>query len=179
MRRPVPMLLVASLAVAIAGCAGERSPDGGPLVVFNAGSLARPIRAALDSFTAREGVRYEQESAGSLETARKLTELGKVPDLIALADAEVFPGYLVPTHVTRYVEFARNRMVLAYTARYSELEAALATVLALAVTYAILWYGEPLRRQMGSLALGMIGRLSGAFVVVIALELGVDGVRSV
>jgi small neutral amino acid transporter SnatA (MarC family) len=69
--------------------------------------------------------------------------------------------------------------VLAYTARYSELEAALATVWALALTYAVLWFGEPLRRQMGSLALGMIGRLSGAFVVVIALELVVDGVRSV
>lgn len=122
MRRTVPLLLAASLAVAITGCIGERSPDDGPLVVFNAGSLARPLRAALDSFAAREGVRYEQESAGSLETARKLTELGKVPDLIALADAEVFPGYLVPTHVTRYVEFARNRMVLAYTARSAHAE---------------------------------------------------------
>ncbi len=109
-----------TLAVVLAGtvaCAGDRASADGPLVVFNAGSLARPIRAALDSFAAREGVRVEQESAGSLESARKLTELGKIPDLIALADAEVFPGYLVPAHVTRYVEFARNRMVLAFTTR--------------------------------------------------------------
>jgi molybdate/tungstate transport system substrate-binding protein len=75
------------------------------------------MRAALDTFAAREGVRAEQESAGSLESARKLTELGKVPDLIALADAEVFPGYLVPAHLDGYVEFARNRMVIAYTDR--------------------------------------------------------------
>ncbi len=103
------------------GAAGQGSAERGGgervLVVFNAGSLARPIRAALDTFAAHEGVRVEQESAGSLETARKLTELGKVPDLIALADAEVFPRYLVPAQVDGYVEFAQNRMVLAYTDR--------------------------------------------------------------
>lgn len=101
----------------LAGACGPGEAADGPLVVFNAGSLARPIRAALDSFAAREGLPVEQESAGSLETARKLTELGKIPDLIALADAEVFPTYLVPAHVDRYVRFARNRMVLAYTSR--------------------------------------------------------------
>jgi molybdate/tungstate transport system substrate-binding protein len=75
------------------------------------------MRAALDTFARREGVRVEQESAGSLESARKLTELGKIPDLIALADADVFPQYLVPAHVDEWVLFARNRMVLAYTDR--------------------------------------------------------------
>jgi molybdate/tungstate transport system substrate-binding protein len=89
--------------------------DGGPLVVFNAGSLARPIRAALDSFAAREGVAFEQEQAGSLETARKVTELGRVPDVIALADYKIFPQLLVPEHTSWYARFARNRMVLAHT----------------------------------------------------------------
>lgn len=93
------------------------STSGGPLVVYNAGSLARPIRAALDSFARRSGVEVEQESAGSLETARKLTELGHVPDLIALADAEVFPQLLVPSQTTWYAAFARNRMVIAYLPR--------------------------------------------------------------
>ena len=110
--------LAVLVVAALAGCAGAAdSASEGPLVVFNAGSLARPLRAALDSFARRESVRVEQESAGSLETARKLTELGKIPDVIALADAEVFPGYLMPSHVNAYVEFARNRMVLAYTDR--------------------------------------------------------------
>lgn len=99
----------------LAACGGAGGE--GSLVVFNAGSLARPMRAALDSFAAREGVRIEQESAGSLESARKLTELGKIPDLIALADAEVFPRYLVPAHVDSFTIFARNRMVVAFTDR--------------------------------------------------------------
>jgi molybdate/tungstate transport system substrate-binding protein len=87
------------------------------LVVFNAGSLARPLRAALDSFATREHIVISQESAGSLETARKLTDLGKVPDIIALADYEVFPQLLMPQHVTWYAQFATNSMVLAYTPR--------------------------------------------------------------
>jgi molybdate/tungstate transport system substrate-binding protein len=75
------------------------------------------MRAALDSFAAREGITTEQESAGSLETARKLTELGKIPDIIALADEHVIPTLLMPEHTTWYVRFARNRMVIAYTDR--------------------------------------------------------------
>lgn len=111
-------LALAGAILACAACGGADSRgDGDTIVVFNAGSLSRPIRAALDTFAAREGLRVEQESAGSLESARKLTELGKLPDLIALADAEVFPRYLMPTHVDGYVEFARNRMVLMYTER--------------------------------------------------------------
>src|SRR5215212_2298493 len=97
--------------------ASGRGDGGDAIVVYNAGSLARPLRAVLDSFARAERVRVEQENAGSLETARKLTELGKVPDVIALADEEVFPNYLVPEHVSWYARFARNRMVLAYTDR--------------------------------------------------------------
>ncbi|HZO17452.1 MAG TPA: substrate-binding domain-containing protein [Gemmatimonadaceae bacterium] len=97
--------------------------DEGPLVVFNAGSLARPLRAALDTFQLREGIRFEQEQAGSLETARKLTELGRVPDVIALADHEIFPQLLVPEHASWYARFARNRMVLAHTPRSLHVDA--------------------------------------------------------
>ncbi|MDQ4079121.1 MAG: extracellular solute-binding protein [Gemmatimonadota bacterium] len=111
-----------ALAVCLAllaggGCedrASSTRPDG-PLVVFNAGSLARPLRAALDTFAARENVHFEQEPAGSLETARKVTELGRVPDVIALADYAIFPQLLVPEHTTWYAMFARNRMGLAYS----------------------------------------------------------------
>jgi molybdate/tungstate transport system substrate-binding protein len=102
------------------GCAaGEAPADAapGPLIVYNAGSLARPLRAALDSFAVRTGAQVEQESAGSLETARKLTELHKIPDVIALADYKVFPQLLVPGQTTWYAAFARNRMVLAHTER--------------------------------------------------------------
>ena len=109
-------LAFALAAVAImAGCQGSDDGSASRIVAFNAGSLAIPMRAALDSFAAREHVTIAQENAGSLETARKLTELGHIPDVIALADYEVFPHYLMPKQVEWYLDFARNRMVLAYT----------------------------------------------------------------
>ncbi|HET7585062.1 MAG TPA: extracellular solute-binding protein [Gemmatimonadaceae bacterium] len=114
-------------ALALAACGGgQRSngdtadaagDDGGTLVVFNAGSLARPLRAALISFAVTRGTHVMQENAGSLETARKLTELHRIPDIIALADDEIFPKVLMPSQTSWYVQFARNRMVIAYTDR--------------------------------------------------------------
>ena len=66
-------LVLGVLACAVLACGGvPKAGEDQVLVVFNAGSLARPIRAALDTFAAHTGVRVEQESAGSLESARKL-----------------------------------------------------------------------------------------------------------
>lgn len=87
------------------------------VVVFLAASLTRPLQVALDSFAARTGAVVQRESGASLEHARKLTDLGRIPDVIALADVEVFPQLLMPAHVRWYAEFARNRMVIAYTDR--------------------------------------------------------------
>ena len=87
------------------------------LVVFNAGALARPIRAALDSFSSGNGAAPAQESAGSLETARKITELGRVPDVVALADTAIFSGLLRGRLDGPVTVLGTTRMVLAYTAR--------------------------------------------------------------
>ena len=88
----------------------------GPWVVFNAGSLAYPFRELLGAFQrAHPAVRPMQESSGSLEAARKLTELEKLPDVVAVADYGVIAKLLVPRYATWYVTFASNAMVLAYT----------------------------------------------------------------
>ena len=89
----------------------------GTLTVMNAASITRPIRAALDSFSARTGVRYELEPGSSLEIARRFTELHRTADVVFLADPEVFPQLMMPTYVHWYALFARNRVVLAYTNR--------------------------------------------------------------
>lgn len=118
--RRLQSLSLVLAAVAVSACAKKDSSPaaagaGDVIVVFNAGSLARPLRAALDSFTAGTKIRVEQENAGSVETARKLTELHRIPDLVGSADYQVFPKYLMPAYTTWYARFARNRMVLMYT----------------------------------------------------------------
>ncbi len=97
--------------------AAQQIPAG-EVVVYNAGSLAIPFRRLSQAFERQApGVRVVQEHSGSLEAARKLTELGKIPDVIALADHEVFPALLVPRYAGWYALFAANEMVLAYAGR--------------------------------------------------------------
>src|SRR4030095_17117296 len=100
-------------AGALAPVCFRRASD--TLLIYLAASLTRPLQPVLDRFAARERVVVHRESGGSLEHARKITELHRIPDLVLLADEEVFPQLLVPAHATWYAGFARNRMVVAYT----------------------------------------------------------------
>jgi molybdate/tungstate transport system substrate-binding protein len=114
-------LLSASLLLAAACSSGaDRTPAGtrrDTVVVYEAASLAVPMHAALEAFARRSPTVVLEEHGGSLELARRITELHRVPDVIALADQEVFPQLLVPSHARWYAAFARNRMVIAYTDR--------------------------------------------------------------
>jgi molybdate/tungstate transport system substrate-binding protein len=93
----------------------QSAPLQGELVVFNAGSLGLPFRNLLKAFKqANPEVRTSQESAGSLESARKVTELGKTPDILAVADYAIIPKLLIPAHAGWYATFATNSLVLAF-----------------------------------------------------------------
>ena len=126
-RRRIPMrrVMISAAALAAPACASDAASSSASrteagrdtIVVYLAASLTRPFKTALDSFAARQSAVIQQESGASLEHARKITELHRVPDLIALADREVFPQLLVPAHASWYADFARNRMVVAYTSR--------------------------------------------------------------
>jgi molybdate/tungstate transport system substrate-binding protein len=106
------------IAVAVvAACSGDRrAAPRPPLTVFAAASLARPLEALSDSFQMRDDVLVQLELGGSLEQSRKLTELGRVPDVLMLADDEVVAA-LVPTYLDWYVRFATNRVVVAFGPR--------------------------------------------------------------
>lgn len=111
-RLMVAAALLLGLPVA---ASAQDAPLKGELVVFNAGSLGLPFRNLLKAFKqAHPGVRTAQESAGSLESARKLTELGKVPDILAVADYAIIPKLLIPDHAGWYATFATNALVIAF-----------------------------------------------------------------
>jgi len=113
----MPFMVPAVLAI-VSSCSRPAPDSGqgaGTIVVYTAASVAIPIRAALDTFAARRHVTVQQENGGSLDIARKLTELHQIPDVVVLADYDVFPTLLMPAQTTWYADFARNRMVLAFT----------------------------------------------------------------
>jgi molybdate/tungstate transport system substrate-binding protein len=114
--------VVVAVAVGVLGCGSRggvdaRAGDKDTAVVFVAASLNNAFRAEFDSFTARTGTIVLTESGASVEHARKITDLGRVPDLIVLADEDIFPKLLAPKHLTWWATFARNRMVVAFTDR--------------------------------------------------------------
>ena len=123
MRTLIRSLLICAV-VAGAGCGRDdgkgaegATRDAAPLELYNAASIARPMRAVLDSFAARTGTRFNQQTASSLELARRVLELDGEPDVLVLSDPDIFPQLLEPAITTWHALFARNRMVLAYTPR--------------------------------------------------------------
>jgi molybdate/tungstate transport system substrate-binding protein len=85
------------------------------ILIFIAASLTKPLQPTLDAYAARTHTVILREAGATLEHVRKITELHQTPDLLLLADADVFPQFLVPKYSSWFAEFARNRMVVAYT----------------------------------------------------------------
>jgi molybdate/tungstate transport system substrate-binding protein len=103
--------------LALLACDRPRASEARPpITVFAAASLARPMTHLTHTFENRTGVASLVELGGSLEQARKLTELGRVPDVLFLADDEVIAS-LAPTYIDWYVRVATTRIVIAYTPR--------------------------------------------------------------
>jgi molybdate/tungstate transport system substrate-binding protein len=93
----------------------EQEP-GREVIIFHAGSLTLPMHEIADAFEKEHsGVKILLEAAGSRECARKITELNKPCDIIAVADYFVIESLLMPDHANWLVQFAGNSMCLAFT----------------------------------------------------------------
>jgi molybdate/tungstate transport system substrate-binding protein len=89
---------------------------GETLTVFHAGSLGVPFEELEAEFeTQHPGVDVQREAAGSAQSIRKITELGKNADVLASADYALIPSSMVPEYADWYAAFAKNQMVIAYT----------------------------------------------------------------
>jgi molybdate/tungstate transport system substrate-binding protein len=90
--------------------------EGNTLVVFHAGSLSVPLKNLADSFIKENpGVNVQLEAAGSLTCIRKITELGRNCDILALADYQLIDVLLIPDFADWNILFATNELVIAYT----------------------------------------------------------------
>jgi len=94
------------------------------LTIFHAGSLSMPLKAAADSFKIENtGVTIRLEAAGSVESARKITELNRQCDIMASADYKIIDNLLIPMHADWNILFSSNEMALVYTkkSRYADI----------------------------------------------------------
>ncbi len=88
-------------------------------------------------------------------------------------------GTIVPLAAPLLAGPASVAAAMSYGTRFGEVEAVRASALVLFGTGGLLLAGEWVERRLGSATIGLLGRLNGALLVIIAIEMAVDGVRSV
>lgn len=97
--------------VGTAGCLGA----SGPVTVFHAGSLSAGFEDAAAAFERETGRPVRREALGSVGSVRKVTELDRSAELLAVSDYRLLRDLVVPTHADWYGVFATNAMALIYT----------------------------------------------------------------
>lgn len=126
MRNALIPILFSAISLIIAGCSSINSnpsfkaEDKQVLKIFHAGSLSNPLKDAGDEFMLHMkkkniSVEIQSEASGSVMAVRKVTDLGKKADIVAIADYTLIPQLLLPNHTDHYIIFARNEIVIAYT----------------------------------------------------------------
>ncbi len=83
--------------------------------IFCAGSLKKPLDTLSEIYSSRFGVDVYVEASGSVEAVRKITDLGRRADVVAVADYRLIRDFLIPGYANWYVGFATNELVLAFT----------------------------------------------------------------
>ena len=117
-------IAVASFLFFCAGLYFMFKPDStsktlsGEITIFHAGSLSVPIKEIAAGFMKENpGVNILLEAAGSVECARKITELNKPCDIMASADYAVIDKLLIPEFADWNIKFASNEMAIVFTER--------------------------------------------------------------
>jgi len=109
--KKILLLIIVPLTL-LYGC---KSGNEKNIIIFHAGSLSMPLKKINEAFEkANPGVRILAEGAGSLNSARKITELGKPCDIMLSADYFVIDNLLIPEYASWNIRFATNEIVIAY-----------------------------------------------------------------
>lgn len=111
------LITILSIALIISLYKQTKTPEE-VLIIFCAGSLKIPIEEVAKVFESKYGrIEVRIEPSGSVEAVRKVIDLGKRCDVLAVADYTLIPQYMVPNYTKWYIAFASNSIVLAYTNR--------------------------------------------------------------
>ncbi len=175
-------LIPAFLAASRDGSEGDGARDGRTLPLAGITALVVLLVAVLltDPFLGLLDVSGENFQAGAAvimaPLAVRLLWSGRS---LGLSEVATNRPWLLPLAIPGLAGPASLGAVVAYSGRYGEADAAAAVAIAIVAASALLYAGGFLRRALGERAIGVLGRLSGALIVAIAVELTVDGVRSV
>ena len=96
-----------------------RASQGKPvhnLTILHAGSLANVLKELTTAYKAKDpNATFILERGGSVDVARRISEYGRLADIMMSADYDVIDKYLIPQWAGWNLKHATNAMVLAYT----------------------------------------------------------------
>ena len=85
------------------------------ITVFHAGSLSIPLKEMAERYEEiHPDVTVQLEGAGSLACIRKITELDKPCDVLAVADYALIDELMIPEYTSYNILFAGNRLAIGY-----------------------------------------------------------------
>jgi molybdate/tungstate transport system substrate-binding protein len=94
---------------------GKQAHLKGNLIIFHAGSLSVPMKEITKEFNkVYPDVKVQLEAAGSVASARKITDLDRPCDILASADYSVINKMLIPRYADWNLKFAGNEMAIVY-----------------------------------------------------------------
>jgi molybdate/tungstate transport system substrate-binding protein len=111
--------LVAPIVCAIlAGCSKPAAqPEQKTLVIFHHGSPTPAIEAAEKVFEEKyPGVKVLREKDDALANMRKVTDLGKLADIVYTDDYSIIPPVMFPKYADAWIRYAHDEMTIAYAA---------------------------------------------------------------
>ena len=123
MKKLIFIIYLSLFAVCFSHAQKNQASLSGDLVIFHAGSLSVPMKEISAAFKKiHPNVNILIESAGSVECARKITDLNKSCDIMASADYKVIDDMLIPKYSDWNIKFVSNEMCIVYTekSRYAD-----------------------------------------------------------
>jgi molybdate/tungstate transport system substrate-binding protein len=86
------------------------------LRIVHAGSLTVPFQQIEGILKSKyPNLVIDDESFGSVDAVRQVTDLGREFDIVGVADYDVIPAIMMPKFANWYIAFAGNEMVILYT----------------------------------------------------------------
>lgn len=108
---------LAAVLFTVIGTVAQTTPQklSGELIIFHAGSLSVPMKEVAAAFNKiYPNVKVLMESAGSLASARKITDLNRPCDIMAASDYAVIDNMLVPQYTDWNIRFVSNELSIVY-----------------------------------------------------------------
>lgn len=103
--------------IVMTGYQCQQKPSGvkGELIIFHAGSLSVPFKEVATEFNKlNPEIKILMESAGSVASARKITDLNRPCDILASSDYAVIDNMLIPKFSDWNIKFVSNELSIVY-----------------------------------------------------------------